>query len=43
MKSNPKGHVYNHSFLHTFYNYALDGGYDDISIVDIEEFGECFN
>lgn len=39
----PTGHIYNHSFLYTFYDYASDGGYKDkISEEDIEEFGNCF-
>ena len=35
---NPHGHDYNHSFLHTFINYASDGGYDDVLEEDIKEF-----
>ena len=39
LQSNPSGHKYNHSFLHSFYDYASDGGYDDISEEDAKEFG----
>jgi hypothetical protein len=35
---NPSGHKYNHSFLHTFSYYSLDGGYDDISEEDAKVF-----
>lgn len=41
--SNPSGHSYNHSFLHTFLDYASSGGYDDISEEEAKEFSECLN
>lgn len=42
LSSNPNGHQYNYSFLHTFYDYASDGGYEDISEEDIKEFSSSF-
>lgn len=42
LSSNPSGHEYNHSFLYTFSDYASDGGYDDISEEDVEEFASSF-
>lgn len=42
LSANPSGHIYNHSFLYTFINYASDGGYDDISEEDLKEFESCF-
>lgn len=39
--SNPSGHYYNYSFLHTFLDYAYDGGYDEFTDEEIEEFASC--
>lgn len=42
LSANPSGHEYNHSFLHTFNDYANDGGYDDVSKEDASLFDASF-
>lgn len=42
LKDFPSGHEYNYSFLHTFSDYASDGGYEDITDDNISEFLNSF-
>jgi hypothetical protein len=42
MVATPGGHSYNHSFLNTFYEYAADGGYEDITEEQAHEFYRLF-
>jgi hypothetical protein len=42
LKENPSGRSYNYSFLDTFCDYAMNGGYDDISEDDAKEFAEAY-
>jgi hypothetical protein len=43
LKDNPNGHLYDHSFIDTFSDYATCGGYDDVSEEEVEEFKSLLN